>query len=399
MLGCPRKRHVQRCEVNSPDMTQNLCVGPYEFLHPLGSGGQGSVWLATDRRGGDRVAIKVLPPGTYGAVELGRLRRESSLLLTFSDPGLPGGIGLIEDPSQRVYGFVMQYVEGTALNLALRERILTPRQVVCIATELTRIVSVLHARGVVHRDVKMTNLLVRGDWENGPPGSIVLVDLGIARGLQSNAATAYTAPGELVGSAPYVAPELLFWTGEVAPSCAADVFALGVVIWLLLFKRHPTGLPMASDFQAFHDVYRSGALVMPDPARELEIRTALPGLLPILYRCLEFSLSRRFSNAMELHEALSRAKGTPSQWPALTRTVEMVALGPDSIPASVAFAGAGAAAISSDSPPPSSIAMAMNVASLAPRSPRSDRKTLAIVVIAFLVVSALTTAAVIWVLR
>jgi len=282
-------------------MKEHLRVGPYEFLSPLGSGGQGSVWLAKDTRDGGQVAVKLLPPGQWGAIELGRVRRESRLLLTFSDPGLPSGIGVIEDASQRVYGFVMQYVEATPLLQVIRDRELSPVQVAAFASELARILSVLHDKGVVHRDVKMNNVLVRDGWDEGRTGSIVLVDLGIARGLESNAASAY---GGLVGSAPYVAPELLFWTGEIGPSAAVDVFALGVLIWILLFKRHPTGLPMSADFSEFLEVYRNGAFVVPDAKRASEVQNKLPGLLPILYRCLEFSLSRRYANGTELHAAL-----------------------------------------------------------------------------------------------
>lgn len=282
-------------------MKEHLRVGPYEFLRPLGSGGQGSVWLALDSRSGAQVAVKLLPPGQWGAVELGRVRRESRLLLTFSDPGLPAGIGVIEDAPQRVYGFVMQYVQAAPLLQAIREQALTALQVAAFAAELARVLSVLHGKGVVHRDVKMNNVLVREGWQQGRTGSIVLVDLGIARGLESNAANAY---GGLVGSAPYVAPELLFWTGEIGPSAAVDVFALGVLIWILLFKKHPTGLPMTADFQEFLEVYRNGAFVVPDPARAAQIQESLPGLLPVVYRCLEFSLSRRYGSGAELHAAL-----------------------------------------------------------------------------------------------
>ncbi|MBI5537147.1 MAG: serine/threonine protein kinase [Deltaproteobacteria bacterium] len=356
-------------------MKENLRVGPYEFLNPLGSGGQGSVWLATDTRNGVKVAIKVLPPGTWGAIELARLRRESRLLLTFSDPGLPAGIGVIEDGTQRVYGFVMQYVEGIALHQALRERILSPKEIALIGCELARILSVLHARGVVHRDVKMANVVLRPGWETGSPGTIVLVDLGIARGLESNAATAYTAPGSLVGSAPYVAPELLFFTGEIGPSCAVDVFSLGVLIWLLLFRKHPTGLPMSADFQEFLDKYRGGSFVVPDPQRAEEVQASVPGLLPVLYRSLEFSLSRRYISAMQVHEALLAVMGRPSQRPAPV-TLDMDVKAPLPAP---------------------TVDMAALV--IPPMQKPSKWKTVAIVAVGFVVIAAATTLGVIWVWR
>jgi len=281
-----------------------LKIGPYQFIQPLGLGGQASVWLATDERSAGQVAIKMLPPGS-SPTEIARLRRESALLMSFSDPGLPRGIGLVEDEARRMWGFVMEYVRGTPIRTIAKERSIDPRSVAWFALELARVVSVLHSRGVVHRDVKPANVLVREGWERGVPGSIVLVDLGIAKGTAVHA-TACTGPGKLVGSAPYVAPELLFAVGDTAPTMSVDVYSIGVLIWYLLFRNHPTGLPMSAEFFDFLEAYRSGAIVVPDSGLADDIQDKMPGMIPVLYRCLEFSLERRYPHAGELHQALTR---------------------------------------------------------------------------------------------
>lgn len=281
-----------------------LKIGPYQFIQPLGLGGQASVWLATDERSGGQVAIKMLPPGC-SQTELARLRRESQLLMSFSDPGLPHGIGLVEDDARRMWGFVMEYVRGTPIKAVAKERAIDAQSVAWFALELARVVSVLHLRGVVHRDVKPANVLVRDGWERGVPGSIVLVDLGIAKGTAAHA-TACTGPGKLVGSAPYVAPELLFAVGDSQPTPSVDVFSIGVLIWYLLFRNHPTGLRMSAEFFDFLEAYRSGSIVVPDSALADDIQDKMPGMIPVLYRCLEFSLERRYPHAGELHQALTR---------------------------------------------------------------------------------------------
>ncbi len=285
-------------------MNAPMQVGPYQLVQPLGLGGQASVWLATDTRNGASVAIKMLPPGS-SATDVARLRRESDLLLSFSDPGLPRGICTVEDDARRMWGFVMEYVQGIPISRIVKERAIDAQSVAWFALELARIVAVLHSRGVIHRDVKPANVLVRDGWERGVQGSIVLVDLGIAKGTAAHA-TACTAPGKLVGSAPYIAPELLFTVADAAPTTAVDVFSIGVMIWFLLFRKHPTGLPMSSEFFDFLEAYRSGALVVPDSGLADEIQDRMPGMIPVLYRCLEFSLERRYPHAGELHQALLR---------------------------------------------------------------------------------------------
>ncbi|HQP33851.1 MAG TPA: hypothetical protein PLI95_01680 [Polyangiaceae bacterium] len=109
-------------------MNAPMQVGPYQLVQPLGLGGQASVWLATDTRNGASVAIKMLPPGS-SATDVARLRRESDLLLSFSDPGLPRGICTVEDDARRMWGFVMEYVQGIPISRIVKERAIDAQSV------------------------------------------------------------------------------------------------------------------------------------------------------------------------------------------------------------------------------------------------------------------------------
>jgi serine/threonine-protein kinase len=224
----------------------------------------------------------------------------------------------------------------------------------------------------------MANVIVRPGWQAGDQGSVMLVDLGIARGLESSAAGAYAA-GMMVGSAPYVAPELLAPAGELGPAGALDTFALGVLTFLLLFRRHPTGLPMTAGFDEFLQAWRTTGVVYPEPERVAAINAEVPGLLQVAEKCMAFSPRDRFANALRLYDALRVLVEQPAR-PAPAPAEELAA--------------PPAASVSAPSPAPMVAPPPVTADS------ESDKwKTLAVVLAGFIAVAAATIAGVIWVLR
>ena len=204
-------------------------VAGYELLEELGRGGFGAVWRARDPRGGE-VALKLLhPAGWLEQGERERFLREAQALLRVQAPGL---VRLLDAglSGARPY-LVMELVPGETLAAVLKrgER-LAPPVALGIARELCGTLAALHAQGVVHRDVKPANVVLR------PDGQPVLLDLGLALLLESSARL--TRSGELLGTPAYMAPEQAEGDrGAIGPAC--DVYGLGALLWALLCGRDP----------------------------------------------------------------------------------------------------------------------------------------------------------------
>lgn len=261
------------------------------------------VWKATDLRSGAVVALKKMREARGQLQHVGRLRREAALLLSFSDPGLPRGIELIDGPDGPV-ALVLEFIDGQPLHQILRGP-LSAALLWPLFLELTRLVALLHARGVAHRDLKQPNILVRPGWEDGVPGSVVLVDFGIARGNQ-HFATAYTNTGATLGTCAFMAPEILSGHQEPSPEqfIVGDVYALAVVFWSLLTGLLPNGLPLHASLMQLVHLYSRGITFVPEPAQVESIERAVPGLVRVLERCLAYTPQHRFQHAGELLAAL-----------------------------------------------------------------------------------------------
>ncbi|MEV0111184.1 protein kinase [Nocardia sp. NPDC050799] len=207
-------------------------LGRYRLERLLGQGGMGQVWLAhaepVGGRPGGRVALKLLPvelaaDQTYRS----RFEREAELAARLHDShivpihahGALDGRLFIE----------MEYVEGDDLGRVLRTNgPLTPRRAVDIVAQTAAALDAAHRAGLVHRDVKPSNIVVRRD------GFVYLIDFGIAHGAGS---TALTASGLAVGTWAYMAPER--FTGST--DARADIYSLGCVLYECLAGTRPFG--------------------------------------------------------------------------------------------------------------------------------------------------------------
>jgi len=195
-------------------------AGRFEILAEAARGGMGTVYRARDRRDHRLVALKVLQAEALASVE--RFEREAALLAELRHPNIVEYISHGATPDGLRY-LVMEWVDGETLADRLAHDGLTTAQIVALAVQLCRSLAALHARGVVHRDIKPSNvMLVDGDATR-----VKLVDLGIAR--RADDAHRLTRTGMLIGTAGYVAPELV----RGRPSAIdgrADLFALGCVL-------------------------------------------------------------------------------------------------------------------------------------------------------------------------
>jgi len=209
----------------APALVQSdLVLGRYRPLRPLGSGGSGSVWLARDERNGLDVALKIVPrEGKAGS----RAEREAEAAARLRHPACQRAYGFGRD-SRHVY-IAYEYVPGRTFREALRSGELDDESAIEAARQVLEGLAHAHERGIVHRDVKPSNVLLA----EGKDVSVRVLDFGLA---QIREAETLTAQGDVPGTLAYIAPERL--AGELTTE-AADVWAVGVMLWEALAGRHP----------------------------------------------------------------------------------------------------------------------------------------------------------------
>src|SRR5262245_41906787 len=211
--------------MRSAALAQELILGRYRPLRPLGSGGMGHVWLARDERSGLDVALKMVAREGKAAV---RAEREAKAASALRHPRCQRIYALARD-SGHVY-IAYEYVPGRTLREGLNTGEIGDRGAVEVAAQLLDALAHAHRRGIVHRDVKPSNVLLA---EGTAAVDVRLLDFGLAQMAEFDT---LTARGDVPGTLAYVSPERLH--GHEATE-AADVWAVGVIVWEALAKRHP----------------------------------------------------------------------------------------------------------------------------------------------------------------
>ena len=207
-----------------------LVLDRYRPLRPLGRGGSGSVWLARDEHTGLDVALKIVPREGKRAARAAREMEAASRLrhercVRAYDFGSDEG---------HVY-IAYEYVRGRTLRELIRLGELDDGTAVELAAQILEGLAHAHRRGIVHRDVKPSNVLV----EDGDALSARVLDFGLA---QFDEADTLTAVGDVPGTLAYISPERL--DGSEATE-RSDVWAVGVILWEALAGSHPFwGVPL-----------------------------------------------------------------------------------------------------------------------------------------------------------
>jgi serine/threonine protein kinase/TolB-like protein len=225
-------------------------LGPYEILAPIGAGGLGEVYRAHDVKLGRDVALKILPAGVARDRDRAtRFIREAQILAALNHPHIGAIYGLEEagpiDDHSLVQFLLLEFLDGDTLastidRMRAKGTGLPLGQALTIARQIAEAVGTAHDKGVIHRDLKPDNVMLRRD------GIVKVLDFGLAKltepGIPDNLTAAgtidrgATAPGTVMGTARYMSPEQA--RGEEVDA-RSDIFSLGIILYEMVVGRSP----------------------------------------------------------------------------------------------------------------------------------------------------------------
>jgi TolB-like protein/tetratricopeptide (TPR) repeat protein/predicted Ser/Thr protein kinase len=271
-------------------------VSHYRVVKRLGRGGMGEVFLAEDVTLRRSVALKVQAADETGDRLLHEARAASALV--HPNIAVVYEIGDWERGGRRQTFIAMEYVSGRTLAELARDRELGALEVFEIGCQVVTALAAAHAHGVVHRDVKPSNVMVMAD------GRVKVLDFGLAKHVPFVGESAETwsgqgrvpeATGALVGTAAYMSPEQV---KGLEVDARSDVFSLGVVLYELLGHQRPFVGETAME------VLGAVLHLEPPPLRV----AAFPGLEPVVHRMLSKDREQRFASMAEVGLALAEAR-------------------------------------------------------------------------------------------
>lgn len=275
-------------------------LGPYILGDELGHGGMGIVFRARHEKLGTPCAIKVLVAGEHASVQaIARFQREAAAVAKMGKhPNIVSVYDLGQEGSLAYYA--MELVEGTTLRAMLRERRPTFAESATIAEKVSRAMHFAHQHGVIHRDIKPDNILIR----SGPEGSLEpqIMDFGLARDVSSNAAL--SATGQLLGTPNYMAPEQIDGLPE-AVDARTDVYAIGSVLYEMITgqQAHPGDVAVRVFASILTGEVVPPRTIAPEVPRDLET---------ICMKAMALEPDRRYASAEALADDLARfRRGEP----------------------------------------------------------------------------------------
>jgi serine/threonine-protein kinase len=278
--------------------------GPYEIYEQLEAGGMGVVYRARHIPLNRLTALKMLPAG--GEREEGSVARfcvEAEAIARLKHPNVVEIYDFGEHQGKPY--LAMEYVGGGTLAGKLRNGLLSVHDAADLLATVARAVHAAHEKQVVHRDLKPSNILLTDE------GAPKVGDFGLAK-LVDDTELALTRPEQVMGTAPYMAPEQAEGRSHEA-GAAADIWALGVILYESLTGRVP--------FKGKNRLRTLDLICRTEPMRPSQLRRELPlDLEAVCLKCLEKEPARRYVTAAEVAEDLerwSRGESTharPARW-------------------------------------------------------------------------------------
>ncbi|MCA9623833.1 MAG: protein kinase [Myxococcales bacterium] len=272
----------------------------------VGGGASGEIFRAKDQVTGALVALKVLRQNATES-EKARFRREIAVVADLRHPNIVDFVGSGDMPDGRLF-LAMEWLDGEDLAKRQRRAPLGTRDAVEVVRRAAQALAAIHSRGIVHRDLKLSNLfLVKGRGT-----AVKLIDFGVVK--PSDDDDFETETGTILGTPHYMAPEQARGQGVDA---RADVYALGSVLFRLLTGRNV--------FETEHVIALLGRLVLEDPPRPSQFRFDIPDKLDaVVHRAISRRPEDRYENAGEFARALARVGAVNNDPPQVERSASQV---------------------------------------------------------------------------
>ncbi len=273
--------------VLKPDPREGKQVGNYRILKRLGTGGMGHVYLALDTRLGRHVALKFLAHQMMGDYSmLYRLQQEARTASALNHPNI---VTVYEIGELAGEPFIAsEFIDGATLRVALERKAVDVPTAVDVATQVASALVAAHAAGVVHRDLKPGNIMLR------PDGYVKVIDFGLAKQIQKSAPGGsgedfVTQPGSVLGTVSYMSPEQA--QGD-AVDHRTDLWSLGVVLYEMVAHRRP--FDGQTDSHVIVSILDGRLPPLPDP------KSVPAGLVHILECALAKDPHKRYPSASEM---------------------------------------------------------------------------------------------------
>jgi eukaryotic-like serine/threonine-protein kinase len=312
------------------DVTEPICdqigaiiAGRYKLLESLGQGGMGAVFMAQQTQPVKRVvALKLIKLGMDSKQVLARFEAERQALALMDHPNIAKVLDAGTTDSGRPF-FVMELVKGVPITRFCDERQLSPRQRLELFIPVCQAIQHAHQKGIIHRDIKPTNVLV-ALYDDRPVPKVI--DFGVAKaaGLQLTDASLVTGFGAIVGTPEYMSPEQA-QLNQLDIDTRSDVYALGVLLYELLTGTTPIDRKRLGQGALFEVLRIIREEEPPRPSTRLSTSDALASIAAtrgteptklaklmrgeldwIVMKCLEKDRSRRYETANGLAHDLER---------------------------------------------------------------------------------------------
>jgi serine/threonine-protein kinase len=282
-------------------------LGPYTVVSPLGAGGMGEVYRATDTRLKRDVALKILPD-TFArdAERLARFQREAQVLASLNHPNIGAIHGLEE--SGTVKALVLELVDGPTLADRLASGPMPLAEAVAVARQIADALDAAHEHGIVHRDLKPSNIKLRAD------GTVKVLDFGLAKAADAVSSPtvdltqsptlvspAVTQAGFILGTAAYMSPEQA--KGRTVDR-RSDIWAFGCVLYEMLTGTRAFAGDDVTDTMA--------GILRGEPDWTRIPDDVPPALVRVLKRCMEKDRRRRRHDIGDVHMDIDDAMSAPT---------------------------------------------------------------------------------------
>jgi len=287
-------------------LTIGTRIGPYEIKSPLGEGGMGVVYRASDTKLRRDVAIKLLPEHFAGQLDrLSWFQREAQVLAALNHPNIAQIYGLEESDDTRC--IVMELVEGETLADRLKRGPILLQEALSIAVQIATALEAAHEKGIIHRDLKPANVKLTTD------GSVKVLDFGLAKTTAAESSdpnmshsptmvSVLATEGMILGTAAYMSPEQA--SGKPIDR-RTDLWAFGVVLLEML-----TGKPVFAGETVSHVM---AAVLMQEPDWTLLPPDTPESVRKLIRRCLEKDRRKRLPDAGVVRLEVDEALQAPTQ--------------------------------------------------------------------------------------